>query len=1024
MQAADRVRLKLNPTRVGVLTGQESTRRGRRLVQVQFPDGAELVADDELELMPAGPESPLDLLRAGRLGAASDLRRKLTHVRLTGRLADLIYSMEVTNTEFHAYQFKPVIKMLNSPTNGLLIADEVGLGKTIEAGLIWTELRSRFDLRRLLVVCPAALREKWVLELREKMGVEAAIVNAEALLAALRDPERARNGYALVCSVQGLRPNGDWEDEQQKDASSRLARHLRDSENEDRLVDLLVIDEAHHLRNPETRTNKLGELLRNVSEYLVLLSATPVHNRSDDLHSLLRLLDPQTFSSRFNFADILRANEPLVRARDLVFSDRRNAAGIRALLEQAARDPLLQGNRQLEVLLSQPIDEGSLASPSFRTNLAYRLETVNQLAHVVTRTRKRDVKEWRVVREPHAPAIEMNALERRFYDAVTEVVHTYAQKSATNALFLLATPQRQMTSCMAAALRGWRAKLEDLPEDVEDGDRDELIGPLIETLATRLREFDPDELERNDEKYRKFYDVLRDHLRKLPSEKIVVFSSFRGTLEYLHRRLKEAGLTSIVMMGGQVETKQEILEAYSDPKGPSILLSSEVGAEGIDLQFSSVMVNYDLPWNPMRLEQRIGRIDRHGQLSRVVHIINLLQKDTIDDRLYRRLYEKLDLCRRAIGDFEEILGDQVDQLTIELLKQTLSPKQQELQIEQTAQAVANLRREQEKLEEEAAHLIAYGDYILNQVQAAREMNRSINGPDLREYVLDFLKTKYTGCTFRQHAENELRWDIGLSPAAKHDLGQFISANDLGVHTRLVNTGAAVSVIFENRVAAPRQASLEPISQFHPLVRFVAKQQREMTEGLRPAVAIRVPKRALGDSPMPADVYVVALQLWSLSGVQSQERLVYAGYRFGQERVSIDDDDAERLALAAAAAGETWHSASSEVDLEEAYRIANDELFGAFDERFVNQLRELEAQNDDRASIQLKSIDRHFESSLAALEAVRTRHLTNGRNGLVVATEGRIAALRERVALQRLRIQERRKLVSSKVDVAVALIQFA
>src|SRR6185369_2901864 len=128
------------------------------------------------------------LLRNTQFGTADDLRRTITHVRLTGRLADVIYSMEATNTDFYAYQFKPVLKMLLSPSNGILIADEVGLGKTIEAGLIWTELRCRFDMRRLMVICPAVLQEKWQDELERRMGVKADIVSAAELLRVLKRP--------------------------------------------------------------------------------------------------------------------------------------------------------------------------------------------------------------------------------------------------------------------------------------------------------------------------------------------------------------------------------------------------------------------------------------------------------------------------------------------------------------------------------------------------------------------------------------------------------------------------------------------------------------------------------------------------------------------------------------------------------------------------------------------------------------------------------------------------------------------
>lgn len=154
------LRLVNDPTRIGILTGREQTRRKRRLLQIQFSDGLRWIPEVQVERHRARL-SPLDMLEAGTLGRPIDLRRTLTHVKLSGRLADVIYSMEATNTDFYAYQFKPVVKLLESPSNAILIADEVGLGKTIEAGLIWTELRSRFEMNRLLVLCPATLREKW-----------------------------------------------------------------------------------------------------------------------------------------------------------------------------------------------------------------------------------------------------------------------------------------------------------------------------------------------------------------------------------------------------------------------------------------------------------------------------------------------------------------------------------------------------------------------------------------------------------------------------------------------------------------------------------------------------------------------------------------------------------------------------------------------------------------------------------------------------------------------------------------------
>ena len=158
MEAQRRVRLKGAPTQIGMTTDATESRRGRLYQKVMFPERDRWIPEDQLELVEKAQETPIDLFRGGKFGSAADLRRTITHARITGRLADFIYSLEATNTDFYPFQFKPVLKLLQSPSNSILIADEVGLGKTIEAGLIWTELRARFDLRRLVVVCPAVLR--------------------------------------------------------------------------------------------------------------------------------------------------------------------------------------------------------------------------------------------------------------------------------------------------------------------------------------------------------------------------------------------------------------------------------------------------------------------------------------------------------------------------------------------------------------------------------------------------------------------------------------------------------------------------------------------------------------------------------------------------------------------------------------------------------------------------------------------------------------------------------------------------
>ncbi|RLA39948.1 MAG: hypothetical protein DRR42_26590, partial [Gammaproteobacteria bacterium] len=332
-----KIRLVSDPGRIGFLTGKNRQRGETVYHQVDFGDATSYQPDYEIELVDDNHSDVFELLAQKKFGRLTDLRRNLSHIQLSGRLANLVYSMETTNTDFYAYQFKPVLSFLESPSNGLLIADEVGLGKTIEAGLIWTELRARYEARRLLVVCPAMLREKWKDELKTRFGVDASIVDAGELLNVLRrDRHEDEDGRGYICSMQGLRPPKGWrDDESSKDTPGRrLARYMEEHADFESLVDLLIVDEAHYLRNPESQTAKLGHLLRDVSENVVLLSATPINLKEEDLFHLLNLVDPDSFDVREVFPLVLMANEPLQKARTAALDKRSTFSQVRELLEE------------------------------------------------------------------------------------------------------------------------------------------------------------------------------------------------------------------------------------------------------------------------------------------------------------------------------------------------------------------------------------------------------------------------------------------------------------------------------------------------------------------------------------------------------------------------------------------------------------------------------------------------------------------------------------------------------------------
>ncbi len=408
--------------------------------------------------------------------------------------------------------------------------------------------------------------------------------------------------------------------------------------------------------------------MRDVSEHLVLLTATPVHNQNRDLFSLLNLLDPNTFGRQEDLSEILSANEPLVAARDMVLKGASTSDELAEALEAARLHPVLAGNRQLRALIDE-LDEVEIDSPYERSRIAYRLETVNLLGHAITRTRKRDVKEWRVVREPIAEFVETSEIERRFYDLVSEVVQDYCQERDINDQFLLVTPQRMMASCMPAALTSWQNRRFEIPDGSEDGGgtgRRE-IGPLTERLIEESHSLvDRGDLVSNDTKYGRLRDILVRYFETTRPRRSSYFQvsghpRLSGSTARRRRYLDHCPQGWRISDQGR---DHSTIPGSGRPFGPAFLTGRRRRRRS---QVSRVVINYDLPWNPMVVEQRIGRVDRLGQQSDTVLIWNLFYENTVDARIYRKLFDKLDLCRRALGDFEAILGDRITKLEVELL---------------------------------------------------------------------------------------------------------------------------------------------------------------------------------------------------------------------------------------------------------------------------------------------------------------------------------------------------------------------
>lgn len=1023
------VRLKTDPTRAGILQDGERLRAGSRMLPVQFPDGTlTWLPESALEPVPIAPVSLATRFAQGRFADSEWLRRTLARLRVTGRLSDVVYSMEATDTDFYAFQYKPVLKLLNSPTDGLLIADEVGLGKTIEAGLIWTELRARLQSNRLLVLCPKTLCEKWRTELFRRFGVDARVVGAAELLDLLSSSDGTGRGFAAIASMQSLRPPRGWNDDGETEVGrvtnprQRLARFLDEAAEREPLLDLLVIDEAHHMRNPDTLLHTLAQLINSVTSHRVFLSATPIHLRNRDLHSLLRLIDPDTFEYEQTLDDLIELNAPIVEARDLLLKPDVSVEAILQRLNVASDHEFLSDSSSLKLIQDEL--RHSHLDRAKRAELASRLEHVNQLANYVTRTRRRDVEEFRVRRDPKAPALSMHPDEKEFYNAVTETVRHYATERDTSDGFLLSMPQRLLSSSPAAASEYWESILQhDLVADDDDSEIDRVnarpednqgLRPLVSRLTALARQMDfTKRLALCDTKYALLLRELRQIWQEEPGAKVIVFSSFKATLNYLRRRLADdIGHGSCELLHGSIkESRDVVLQRFRENEAAKILLSSEVGSEGIDLQFCWLVVNYDLPWNPMRLEQRIGRVDRLGQQKEVVVVLNLLFEGTIDQKIYERLYVRLGLGQKALGEFEAVLGTPIREMTKKLVDPRLSDQQKVEAIEQAAQAVEVLKRQEDDLEEQAGSLMRHGDYILQTIAESRRLHRWLSGEDILIYVRDRLHRSFPGCSIDASPPGSDNFRIRLSPTATEEFAAFLGRSGLRGTTRLLNGNDHQRFQFDPSVVKGRSGGAENISQMHPLVRFAAYLDARDEMGKQPEPIAATLRAEAVRSPIRAGTYVVGIRRWYANtgdgSVAGSSRIAYAGASHDTGE-PLSSDVAEALASAVASHGRILPNAGNDGRLARAAKVFCETVMCDLDARFDEFERQVKAQVDDRVRIRRRALERHRNAKAQSLTSIRDQHRSRSefharegdekrarqRASLAEATEGKLRRLDE------------------------------
>jgi superfamily II DNA or RNA helicase len=645
------------------------------MVDVSLPGGVRLIHADDLRL--ADPE-PADLLLAAEFGDSSSygLRLQSLYLQHSYRF-DPLSGLSNARIEPQYHQVFVAWRVSQKLQPRMILADEVGLGKTIEAGLVIKELRARGMAERVLVVCPASLQLQWQQELKTKFNEAFDIIDGAAVKYLGRggvNPWTRHN--SVICSLP-------------------FASHRT---RVDAIVeadwDLAIFDEAHRVRRwlqgrkpKTTQAYRFADELKELVPGLLLLTATPMQLHSYELYSLIELVEPGLFPS---FGSYEGQRRELPRLNELV----RGLLSWGTLSEQ---DVMNLCTTHADLLADAGLAGESvtqLASAELREGTIDALAERHPLADVLVRNRKSEVGGF-VKREAHSVLVDLSDEEYVLYKEITEycrLQYDQALAEKNQAVgFLMVTYQKMLASSSHAIRASFerripklRRQLRDLALGTSGGgkkpagpDEDQLdaeeISDVIEAFAATTLEgaLIEDEIvtleglvERlgrlQESKAYKLLDALAEVFRAHPDEKVLIFTTFKETQSFLRRVLEGNGHSVSIFHGSlSIDEKEEAVRSFRVKN--QVLISTEAGGEGRNFQFCHIVVNYDLPWNPMKVEQRIGRVDRIGQ-RRTVQIWNLACKGTVEERVLEVLDNRIGLFEESVGSLDPILGSFEDDI--------------------------------------------------------------------------------------------------------------------------------------------------------------------------------------------------------------------------------------------------------------------------------------------------------------------------------------------------------------------------
>ena len=827
----------------------------------------------------------------------------LTAYQINNPSSSNLYSLNSARIDFVPYQFRPALKMIKADSPRLLVADDVGVGKTIEAGLILKEMEARSKINSVLIICPRPLvaERKWELEMK-RFDENFTQLDGKELLECISETDR----------------DGEWPDRHKKtiipyslfgedmlagtESTSDKKRKQKGLLQLDPVphFDLVIVDEAHNIRNSNTWAYQGVELFTRAADAVVFLTATPLQNSNNDLYTLLNLLRPDVVLDKDTFQTMA---EPNAYINGLLRAVRNQEEGwqetakeeISHILETTWGRNVIQHNPNFAQVF-ELVDKDGLTRQE-KIKAISLIESLHSFNSIITRTRRRDIEDF-CIRHTQTIKVPFTSAQQDLYDALMEFeTNALTQMHGSRSVrFMMCTIMRQAASCLYGLAPFVKdivnKKLSQIQEDGELYEADiDLNSDLENSIFDLADELDnlTKSLSEDDPKLEKLYEVI-DQKQNEENNRVILFSSFRHTLSYVRKHL-QAKEYRVAQVDGNVpdEERFKIRERFlmdrDNEQAVDVLLFSEVGCEGLDYQFCDTMINYDLPWNPMRIEQRIGRIDRRGQKSESVRIYNMITEGTIDAVIHDRCLSKIGVFEASIGDCSEILGDISEQIFKIMLDPGLTENERHMKIEKMADNEVMKIQEMNRLEQEEKSLYGFdlSNYIQNKnVQEAE--SQWITPDSLSDLVDNFLTDLLgDGEYIRANKVNELR-TMRISGEKKqilnNDFKQLSIANSTNA-TRIWNaylksSYSQVRVTYDS-ITAKENRDVIFITQMHPLVLQAAKYESKM---LPCKIGIRVK-----DDSIKAGDYEFIIYAWKYVGLRPDIKLM---------AVSLNEEVSERV----------------------------------------------------------------------------------------------------------------------------------